>query len=423
MAGYKKTIEISPLAEQTAICLDVLSKIKAPINYVVVDFKSDFPDPVNGVITLEADKTYIVTTTVDLTGDRLVAGGICNLLGLSSETSFLTSTGLGADVPLITSNYTIVIESISIKDVGTGINIDGTVRSIALDWKAVNFVDVAIVGTINTCENFIYDTGAFLGAKGLKFTGTIGTVGMFNSLFSGGAGAGNIIELDANAILTRRFRIIYSSFLAHAPSVAIHVSADATIPIEGYILDTVNFAGGGTYTGGVTFDSDQALFVNCIGITNTTAIANLYIKNSAVETIVSETGVRYAVAGTSEVNSLNQKFTHVQANNSVRYDSSVARTMRIVCTFTIISGNNNLIGVYLGVKRGEAINPSADRIPESEVYVTTSGTGSGGRPDPGAVQALVSLNKDDEVYMIVQNTSNTNNITVEFMNIIVERTN
>jgi hypothetical protein len=97
--------------------------------------------------------------------------------------------------------------------------------------------------------------------------------------------------------------------------------------------------------------------------------------------------------------------------------------MRILCTFSIISGNNNRIGVYLGVKRGETIDPDADRIPESEVYVTTSGTGGDGRPDVGAVQALVTLNKDDEVYTIVQNTSNTGNITVQFMNIVVEKTN
>jgi hypothetical protein len=133
--------------------------------------------------------------------------------------------------------------------------------------------------------------------------------------------------------------------------------------------------------------------------------------------------VRYAVSGTSAVSSINQKFTHIQGNNSVRYDSSVPRIMRVLCTFSLISGNNNKIGVYIGVKRGESIDPDADRISESEVYVTTSGTGGEGRPDPGAIQALVSLNRHDEVYMIVQNTSNTNNITVEFMNIIVERSN
>jgi hypothetical protein len=254
---------------------------------VYIKTKADFPTAVDGVITLEAGKTYVITTTVDLTGDRLVAGGVCNILGLSSETSFLTSTGLDVGTAFISSAYTLVIESISIKDVGTGVSIDGTARSIALDWKAVNFVNVTNVGVINKCENFIFVTGAFLQSKGLRFTGETGTIGIFNSLFHGGSGAGNIIEIASTATILRRFRVIYSSFIAISPIVAIQVSPDATIPTEGYILDTVNFSGGGTYTGGVTFDSNQALFISCVGITNTTAIANIYIQNNEVETLKS----------------------------------------------------------------------------------------------------------------------------------------
>ena len=207
--------------------------------------------------------------------------------------------------------------------------------------------------------------------------------------------------------------------VAFGSTIGIKVDAATTIGRERFILDTVNFSGGGTYLSGVTYMDETALFVSCVGVVNTTAIANLYMKNNATPTPIAVIGKRYAMLGTTETNGNNQKFTHIPANNSMRYDSTITRLFRVLGTFTIESGNNNICGLYIGVKRGATIDPTADRISESEVYITTSGT----RPDVGAVQALVSLNQNDEVYFIVQNTSATANITIEFLNIIIERTN
>jgi hypothetical protein len=247
-------------------------------NIIFVNAKADFPAAVSGVITLLEGKTYVVTTSIDLLGDRLVTGGVCNLFGTSSETSFLTSTGLGASTALITSIYTIVLERISFKDVGTCFSIDGNTNLVALDWKAVNFINIPNVGVINKCDNFIFDTGAFLGSEGLRFTGTIGTIGLNNSLFSGSGSAGNILELDASCIITRRFRMIYSSVIAFSSTVGINVNASVTLTDERYILDTINFSGGGTYVSGITQTSNKALFINCVGITNTAVNGQLYMQ-------------------------------------------------------------------------------------------------------------------------------------------------
>jgi hypothetical protein len=34
-------------------------------------------------------------------------------------------------------------------------------------------------------------------------------------------------------------------------------------------------------------------------------------------------------------------------------------------------------------------------------------------------QAIITINEDDKIYLIVQNKSSTGNITIEFMNMIV----
>lgn len=399
--------------------ISAISGTGASYNYIVVDSKEDLPDAVSGVIALASGYTYLITNDIDLEGDRIAAAGAVNLFGLSSETSSLTSTGLAAETPLITSIYTVVLRSLTIKDVGTALSIDGNTHTIALDWRAVNFSNVPNVGVVNTCDNFIFETGAFLGSQGLRFTGTIGTVGINGSLFVSLAAAGNVIELDASAIITRRFRIIYSSFVVLTGSTGINVNASATISTENYILDTVNFSGAGTYLSGTAFTSEKSFFVNCIGITNTTAIANMYMKNNETATVVSVQGTKYAMAGVTEVSSINQKFAHILARNSVQYTSSVPRIFRIACSFSLTAAQNNVIAVYLGVKRGESVDPDADIISESEVYVAATGT----RPDAGVVQCITALNEDDEVYLIVQNTSGTNDITVSFMNLIAERTN
>ena len=58
-------------------------------NIVFVASKSDLPTAVSGVITLQDSITYFITTTVDLTGDRLVGGQNTSIIGGSSENCYL----------------------------------------------------------------------------------------------------------------------------------------------------------------------------------------------------------------------------------------------------------------------------------------------------------------------------------------------
>ena len=387
-----------------------------------VNGKEDLPKPVGGVITLKDGITYYFITDIDLGGDRFETNGVVTILGTSSETASITSTGLADSTPLLTSRYTLSMRDITLKDVHTGIYIDDNGGdSLALNWVGVNFLNVSNVGEIASVDNFIYDTGAFLGSQNLRFTGEVGTVGAINSLFQGDGSAKPIIEVAATANITRRFRIIYSSVVAFGSTVGIDVKADSTIPIEGFILDTINFSGGGTFLGGVNFDDERASFTSCKGVTNTTAIAQMFMKNNETETVVTTQGDRYPVAGTSETTTeLNQKFTHILADNALRYDSSVPRLFKVSLTFTVLAPQNNQIGIYLGRTRsGDIRDANADRRPESEAYITTGGS----RPDAGSIQTLIELAEGDEIYAIVQNISGTGNITMEFMNMIVERTN
>lgn len=388
---------------------NVNSKADAPENFVFVSSSGDFPAAVGGVITLAADTTYYITKTVDLGGDRLVGGSNTVIVGGSSENSILTSTGLGAGVALLTSIYTTPIRHIAFKDVDTAIDFDGVTNpgEAAIDWTGVNFVNIPNIGSVKDVSNFIFDKGAFLSSKGLVFDGTIGTVGFGNSLFVGDGNSGSILTIAATANITRRFRIIYSSVVAFGPTVGIDFNQSATIGTEGYILDTVNFSGGGTYLTGVDTLSNKALSINNKGVSNTREASQYFMNGNATTTVINSAGVAVKVAGATTSGAATQKFTNI--DNRATYEGVFVRYFNATATLSIESGNNDRIGVYF------AKNQSL--ITESENYVTMSGVGDAQNV---TVHTLVQLEQNDYLEVFVENDAATTDILVTDLNVIIE---
>ena len=377
-------------------------------NIFFIEKKSDFPFPVAGVITLLDNVTYFITANIDLTGDRLVGGENTTLIGGSSENCTLTSTGLGAGIALFTTEWTTPIRHISFTDVDTALDIDGNTNTVALDWTGVNFLNVPNIGTINTCNNFIFSKGAFLNSQGFLVTGTIGTLGLDNSIFVGDGTAGNIIELDASCIITRRFRIIYSSIVASSSSVGVDVDASATIPTEAFILDTVNFSGGGTYLGGLDETSNDSLFVNCVGIKNSAVNGQMYMQGNATATIVASSSTFYKAAGVTTASADNQKYT--ETDNRLTNNATIERKYLISCSLSFNSGNNNVceFGFY-DSKLAAVRTPSR----------TKSTANSAGRAESVSFNCVVQHSSGDYIEIHCANNTGTNNITVTDMNVVI----
>jgi len=377
-------------------------------NFLFIDSLEDLPTEVGGTITLLDNVAYYFTKKLDLNGNKLVGGSNTTILGSSSETSGLTSTGLGVGIPLYTSIYTTPIRNISFYDVDTAFSFDGTSNpnDMALDWTGVNFINVPNVGTIKEASNFVFDKGAFLNSKGLKFDGSIGTVALNNSLFSGDGLAGDLIKILSTCTITRRFRVIYSSVVASGSTVGINVDVSATIPNESYILDTINFAGGGTYLSGVIVTDNKTLFVNCKGISNTAEISQYYMNGNLTTTTISATNTPVKVSGTTTSASVTQKFTNT--NNRATYEGSFTRYFRVTATLSLQSGNNNQVGCYIA-KNGVVLN-------DSEVYGTTSGSG---RAENIVIQTLVELSTNDYIEIFVENATATNNVLVTDLNVVI----
>ena len=388
---------------------DISKNIAA--NYIFVDSKNDLPAAISNVITLEDNVTYFFTTTVDLTGDRLVGGENTVILGSSSENSRITSTGLGVGIPLFYTEWTTPIRHVTFQDVDTAIHIVGTVNPpVALDWTGVNFLNVPNIGLIDTCDNWIFSKGAILNSQNLQFSGTVGTVGVDNSIFVGTGSSGNILDILSTCTITRRFRLIYSSMVVFGSTVGINVNSSATVPTEGYILDTINFSGGGTYTSGVVYTDNKTLFVNNKGIINSAEVCNYFMFNNATVTTVASSGVAYKILGTTTANAINQKFTHT--DNRATYVGAITRDFQISATASFTSGNNQVIGLYVA-KNGSIVT-------DSEMYATTSGSG---KAESIHIQTILQLSENDYVEIWIENSTSASNITVEYLNTIVKSLN
>lgn len=384
-----------------------LGSTSDPQKIVLVSSLSDLPSPISNKIYPTDGTTYLIIGDLDLEGNSIdSSNAVINLFGLSSETSSLTSTGLSVGVPLITSNTTVKLRDITIKDVDTCLSLNKS-TVMALDWDAVNFSNIPNLGVIGNCDNFIFNKGSFFNSKNFKFNGTIGTIAISDSLLQGDGLVGNVVELTSTAIVTRRFRIDKSAVIISGSTVGINVSASATIPVESYILDTVNFSGGGTYIAGVTSSNNKANFQNCKGIQNSREIAQYYVNGNATATVIGATGTPVKIVATTNASSITQKFTIT--NNRATYTGSLTRLFKITTTLSLTSGNNNQIGVYIA-KNGVELS-------ESEMYVTANGSG---RAENITSQTIVELATNNYIEVFVENNTATTNITVTDLNVIVD---
>lgn len=378
-------------------------------NVVFVTEKNDFPAASSGVITLEDNVLYWITGTVDLTGDRIVVGQNTVIVGSSSENSRLKSTGL-TGTALITSEWSLPMRNIGITaDIAVALDANGNANQ-ALDWIAVNFVDCGQVGTIANYSNFVYNFSALLNSGGFTFDGSTGSIVMETSLLQGDGTGKTLVTIPSTATVTRRLRLSNCAIVAFGSDTAFNVSTSATIPVEGYILDAVNFSGGATYITGVQYDDNKAWFRECRGVQNSAEIGQYTMQGNATATTIGATGTPVKVAGTTVGGSLVQKFTHT--SNRLTYTGAVTRDFKVTVTLSATAGNGNQVGIYVA-KNGTVID-------ESETYITTNASG---RLENGSVQTLVELAQNDYIEIWVENNTSVTNVTVEDLNVITESVN
>ena len=374
---------------------------------VTVATLADLPAPIGGIITLPADTTYYFLGDIDLVGSRLVTSGTTCILGTSSETSSITSTGLVGNA-VLTCQSTLPMRHITFKDCETAVVLgDNVGGQAAADWYGVNFLNCGVGVELLDVANFVFATGAFLDGSQMLIKGALGSAVFTNSIFvsDGTAKASVLVESTAN--ISRRVRFTSSVFVTFGSSNSINFSTSATTPAQSYILETCNFSGGGTYQIGVTSADNKALFRDNVGITNSSDISQYYMGGNVTVTPIAVSGTAVKVLGGTTSSVITSKFTNT--DNRATYTGALDTFFKVVATLSVQSGNNNQIGVY--VAKNGVVDGS------SEVYGTTGGSG---RAENIVVQTIVQLVQGDFVEIFVENATGTQDITVTDLNVIVE---
>jgi hypothetical protein len=395
------------------------------VNFIFVGTINDLPYPVNGVINLKDNYTYFFTTTVDLEGNRLVAGQNTTILGGSSENCRIKSTGISTTTALLSSHYSLPIRNITL-EAPYAINLDATgYGTQALDWFGVNFTNCAKVGIISSYNNFIMLDGAFLDSQDLSFDGTMGTVGfnqcLFSASFSPFRPAGkSILNFPSTFISTRRIRITVCSFVISSGYTGISIGNSAVIPDESFILDTCNFSGssGRTNVSGNSADhnSNKALFTNNksaspIKFFNSFASGQIYMKNNTTPTGITTAGEWYKIAGittTAGVEEGNSKF--IASDNRLTCDAAIERKYNLIATvsFTSTEGNYNLgkFAIYdsnVGISTFTVLTHPVSTTESAHITLTD----------------IVELSQGDYVEVHFKNDEDTSNVLVTDLNMII----
>jgi hypothetical protein len=376
--------------------------------WVVVQTKSDLPAPIAGVITLVSGVAYWFLGVIDLLGDRIVCGTSNVLMGQAAGTTVLMSTGLVGT--LLTSTASLSIANITINvPTGTAFNFnDGAAGTLRFD--GVTVANAATLGTMANYGNIVITECIFSECANLTIDGTIASFVSETCLWDGRAGQTTII-VPATAVITRRFRMLYTAFTVNPGETGINFNAAATVPDESYILDNVAFTGGGTYLAGLDYTSNKSAFFRNNGITNSSAICQFYMTANATATVIAVAGTFVKVAGTTTAGTLNQKFTTATTQRAT-YAGAVTESFRIVTFATMTSGNNQTLRMQIA-KNGVVQVDSTARFKT---------TGSGDASSIGT-QAFVTLAPGDYVELWATNDTAANNITVTDMNFTVTRIN
>ena len=377
-----------------------------------VSSKNDLPASSGGIITLASSYTYYFIAEVDLGGDRIVCGLNTTILGNSSENCRIKSTGLsGTD--LISSTYSLPMRNITI-EASIALNLDGdnTVGvsgTTAIDWFGVNFTNCATVGTIRDYTNVIMTDCAFLNSANLTFDGAIGSVGLSTCLFDGASGS--IFILPNTLTITRRFRVIYSSFVTLSGETSLNVSATSTIPNDAYILTYCNFSGGGTYLAGTTQSSLDTLFINNVGITNTSNVGHYYMQNNATATGTLTLNTWIKAPGTTVVGIGSSPKWGTTVTNRLTYTASVATDFTMTVVGSIIA-NTTVSTLGVGIAENGVIQTEAT----VSVRCTTIAV-----PFAFSLQDVIQVSTGKYYEVWVKNETGTTPIILSDVNVIIQK--
>jgi len=380
----------------------------------IVRTKEDFgtPDP-NDVYTLEEGVTYLVVDEVDLEGGRLYCPERASIQGFASETCSLTSTGLDPYDYLLTIEADLSLKNLKIFDVERALLIDELTALI--DIQGCDFRNIPYLAQVDDSARI----RIFL-CQGVDVSGFVVDSAATRLVVRSGLWQ---IKNDSGAIgfkIDEAALVLFSANQFIVPSGTTGISADGDpgnlSGLETYVIEGNRFAGVGTPANGILKSDNRARWTENVGLANSAKVGGLLLTGNATQTTVAQNTKAKAV-GTTTLAAFSERFDRNGTNNTLLHTSTKTSLVEFTVSLRCIAGNNDIVNFWVARKPASAgsLVPSSDFIPDSLGTVTTFGT----RPDSIFLKAVISLDPDDEIYLVGENTSSAN-FTVTDFNILAK---
>lgn len=359
------------------------------------------------MITLEDNKTYIVTTTVAMGGTEIAFGSNSFLRGMNPTLSVLTYTGAS---DFISGSGSIRMRDLTITSPnGEALNIDDEGAGNSLELTNVNFVNCMRAGIIaNYRQALVRGCGIFSCAQGFLLQGTWAAGwAMADCLVTGNTGTFVAIDLDPACVLGSRLRASSSVLSLGSGQIGFRVAAGNFPNQEQFQLYDNSFSGAGTYVSGLTAVSQKCYWNDNTGVSSTYASAEWYIDNGATSITFANT-TDYVKVTQPTLLKKAQLFTHTSPNR-LTYGSQRNREFHVSGTLTLTGTANNEILVAL-FKNGNIITGTANRVTLN----------AAGRAENVSIRTQEPITDTEYIEIWVRNITATNAIVVPYGQLTIE---
>ncbi len=222
--------------------------VNALPNFIVVKSLADLPTPVDSLIQLANNKTYLFQGLVNIADNTLVAGVSNTILGFDKSDDGIIYTG--ADVATLCTNQTISINNITISapngsifEVSNTLSNSCQIRECIL--AGLNLGVIAGGNIVAFNNNIVGNIG------NLEFTGSINRLAIANNFF---LGTTNLIrQVYLHNLIVGIVKIVDNDFTVDSEKVGIEANV-VTLVSSGQITSN-GFSGAGQYLKGIENDS------------------------------------------------------------------------------------------------------------------------------------------------------------------------
>lgn len=376
---------------------------------VVVNSASDFPAPVSGVITLEANKAYIIGSTITLS-DRIQYSQGSRIAGYGPGPSQIIYTGSGT---LFTATNTFLyLEQLFVLFTGGGSIFDCDSSSLADQFAFISNIQAVGMTSIGTFTAIgpVIDNCFLSGfTSGFTFSGAVGSIDI-ESVITADASA-SAVHYDLGSSTMDGFSL--SKVLPSGSGTAISGLVSSGNINSGGIATVTDsdFRSIGTPLNNVAKSDLRWRFTFNPGIADSFDAAEADMEVPETVTI-NTAGVYELVNGGNWAASVSERFS-VNADGEITFLGENPEEFMILANSTVekVGGGSDQICTRIAVDTGSG-------------YVTESAsTGCTQNTNPTQVTSkkLVELDTGDKVAVFVANEDSTSDVVVDLCNLTITR--